>query len=84
MPIKIIDILMIVGRYTALTLIWLIIFVLWRFVIRPWMIRRRYRKYENVGMWRHKSPIFQDILMVFKNERENKFRFQHYFDIGKI
>ena len=53
-------------------------YLVYMFIITPWRTRRRYSKYKNVGMCQSKYPLFQDILMSLQNERENKFRFQHY------
>ena len=54
------------------------------FVFVPWNTRRKYSKYQNVGMWKSSNPIFPDIFIALKNERENKFRFCHHYDIGKL
>ena len=60
------------------------IYLVYIFIINPWRTKKRYSKFNNVGMCPLNSPIFQDILMSMQNERNNKFRFQHYYDMGMI
>ena len=45
-------------------------YLVYMFIITPWRTRRRYSKYEIVGMCQSKYPLFQDILMSLQNERE--------------
>ena len=62
---------------------WILIYlgyIIYAFVYIPLKIRRKYYKYSNVGMWKERYPFIWDLLLVLKNEREKKFRFQHYLD----
>ena len=55
-------------------------YIIYAFVYIPWKARRKYYKHPNVGMAKVRYPAIGDLPMMFKNERENKFRFQHYLD----
>jgi len=53
---------------------------LYEFVYLPWKVRQKYKKYPNVGMAEKYHPMLGDIVIINKNEQENKFKMQHYID----
>lgn len=69
-------------KFVAMSSLLFFIWKIYLMVVVPWLSRRRYSKYPNVGMTKSFHPFLGDVALINKDQADNKFRVQSHLDMA--